>query len=62
MSISSRENLIASTKQFFERHWCLDDVCPTWDFSWQWRGAMPNYDRGGVYALFASDELAALNA
>ena len=30
---------------------------PVWNFDWNWIGAVPNYDRGGVYALFAGEKL-----
>ena len=25
---------------------------PTWDDQWDWKGSVPNHNKGGVYALF----------
>ncbi len=30
---------------------------PLWNFEWKWLGAIPNYDLGGVYALFSDEQL-----
>jgi hypothetical protein len=57
LSAATKENLLTSTERFFKRHWGIEQPSPAWDFSWQWRGAIPNYDHGGVYALFAGNQL-----
>lgn len=57
MGTATKENLVASTVQFFERHWGIESAWPTWDFSWKWRGPVPNYRLGGVYALFVGNDL-----
>lgn len=57
--MSDREKLEELAAEFFRRHWCLEQETsvPTWDFSWGWLGAVPNYLLGGVYALLRKNEL-----
>ena len=52
-----KQMLIERTNEFFERHWSDNQNCPTWNFDWQWRGAVPNYLLPGLYALFKDEEL-----
>ena len=49
--------LSAQTLDFFTLHWGLTDKHPQWDFSWTWCNAVPNYQLGGLYALFSGDKL-----
>ena len=51
------KELIRETSIFFERHWHAELPAPEWDFSWNWRGAVPNYLLGGLYALFHDEKL-----
>lgn len=45
------------TNEFFKKHWCIGAEVPNWNDSWNWCGPVPNFDLGGLYALFASDKL-----
>ena len=53
----TREYLETETKKFFELHWGSQLPLPTWDFSWNWCSAVPNYKLGGAYALFSGESL-----
>lgn len=55
--MATKDDLVKYTNQFFDAHWKAQEQPPEWDFSWQWKGAVPNYQYGGVYALFRSEEL-----
>ncbi|MBP2667671.1 MAG: hypothetical protein H6Q76_2651 [Firmicutes bacterium] len=55
--MNDHEKLVANTAQFFTLHWGVCSDIPQWDFSWQWCNAVPNYQLGGVYALFSGDTL-----
>ncbi|MGH1460740.1 MAG: hypothetical protein ACRBB6_01770 [Neptuniibacter sp.] len=51
------DNLIQETSDFFNRHWHGDLPVPTWNFDWAWKGPVPNYLLGGLYALFRDESL-----
>lgn len=53
----TKSNLVADTELFFKRHWEIEDNFPHWDFSWSWRGPVPNHLLGGLYALFSGEKL-----
>lgn len=53
--MNNRDDLVSTTKEFFDCHWGLSESAPTWDFSWGFKGPVPNYLVGGVYALMQSD-------
>ncbi len=55
--MKNRELLTSKTDAFFLKHWNLDLQPPVWSKSWEWIGPIPNYNLGGVYALFKGDEL-----
>jgi hypothetical protein len=55
--MSYQDELIALTQSFFAKHWGVEAEEPEWDFSWEWRGPVPNYLVGGVYALFKGGEV-----
>lgn len=48
-------NLI--TNEFFKKHWGVEAKAPEWNDSWNWFGPVPNFDLGGLYALFSSGKL-----
>lgn len=52
-----KQDLQATTSQFFELHWGTKSTWPAWDFSWNWSGPVPNYELGGLYTLFADEAL-----
>ena len=56
-SMEDREKLISHTVEFFQKHWNLEKSPPEWSEPWMWIGSVPNYQLGGVYALFKGDEL-----
>jgi hypothetical protein len=51
------KQLIQQTTEFFNRHWSSDQPIPSWNFGWEWKGPVPNYLLGGLYALFNDEEL-----
>ena len=55
--MSDKEGLVSLTRSFFSKHWGSEAPLPQWDFSWEWRGPVPNYLVGGVYALLKGDEV-----
>lgn len=56
--MTTRDELARDTNNFFIRHWnSADGAPPSWDFTWDWRGPVPNYLLGGLYALFRQGEL-----
>ena len=55
--MNDKSQLSSETQYFFSRHWGLEDKAPEWDFSWKWDGPVPNYKRGGLYAIFRLGEL-----
>jgi hypothetical protein len=56
--MTTSEELARHTGEFFVRHWnSADGAPPSWDFTWDWRGSVPNYLLGGLYALFRKGEL-----
>jgi hypothetical protein len=57
MTILTKNDLTAYTKRFFDTHWGIAFPPPTWNFSWDWVGPIPNYQLGGLYALFVGEEL-----
>lgn len=52
-----KTDLVTSTDEFFSLHWNLEEAAPTWDFSWEFIGPVPNYLLGGVYALLKNNEV-----
>lgn len=54
--MKNRKDLISKTNEFFRKHWNIDQPPPTWSVAWEWVGSIPNYNLGGVYALFRKDE------
>lgn len=42
---------------FFDKHWPIKNrkEYPTWNSDWNWQGSIPNYDKGGLYALFNNE-------
>jgi hypothetical protein len=55
--VTTKDELVQATDKFFELHWPAGVPRPSWDFSWNWKGAVSNYQLGGVYALFNSEAL-----
>lgn len=55
--MSDQERLSAQTKEFFSLHWGLNEEPPEWNYSWRWLNAIPNYQLGGLYALFSGNKL-----
>lgn len=53
----NKTDLLIHTANFFKMHWGQSNPPPEWDFSWQWKGSVPNFMLGGVYALFKGDDL-----
>ncbi len=52
-----KRDLVEATNLFFARHWTAAEMPPEWNFSWNWCGAIPSFDLGGVYALFTKEKL-----
>ncbi|WP_018984910.1 GIY-YIG nuclease family protein [Salinimonas chungwhensis] len=52
--MSSIENLIEHTNNFFNLHWpeSLNRPRPEWKSDWNWQGSVPHHDKRGVYCLF----------
>lgn len=46
-------DLISLTDEFFHLHWNFSNTPPKWNFSWDLIGSLPNFELGGVYALFS---------
>lgn len=55
--MDSITRLNAETQKFFSLHWGLSDKAPEWNFSWNWCGDVPNYQLGGLYAIFRNGSL-----
>lgn len=55
--MNDQTRLADATKRFFSIHWGMGEQAPEWDFSWEWRGAVPNYLLGGLYAVFSKGKL-----
>ena len=55
--MSDKSMLIEATEDFFAKHWAVKEEIPQWDFSWEWKGPVPNYLLGGVYALLKGDDV-----
>ena len=53
----SMDQLIQETSAFFNRHWYGELPVPEWNFDWNWKGPVPNYLLGGLYALFSDESL-----
>ena len=49
--------LLSRTDDFFSKHWNVDVQPPVWSKPSEWVGSVPNFNLGGVYALFKGDEL-----
>ncbi|MDR3412040.1 MAG: hypothetical protein P4L87_14040 [Formivibrio sp.] len=54
--MANKEKLEKETGIFFDRHWGGTEK-PSWNFTWNWCGSIPNHDLSGVYALFSGDRL-----
>ncbi|MBD9415899.1 GIY-YIG nuclease family protein [Pseudomonas sp. PDM16] len=48
------QDLIRLSAEFFQRHWdhASGQSEPEWKHGWSWKGSLPHYEKGGVYALF----------
>lgn len=55
--MTDQKQLSEHTQGFFDLHWGLNEPPPQWNYSWRWCGAVPNYQLGGLYALFSGDRL-----
>ncbi len=55
--MDDKELLSAQTLDFLSLHWGLNDTPPQWDYSWTWCNSVPNYQLGGLYALFSGNKL-----
>lgn len=54
--MAARENLEEETRIFFDLHGGKMETL-TWNFSWDGRGAIPNHEFDGVYALLRGETL-----
>jgi hypothetical protein len=52
-----KNNLTELTNLFFSMHWNIEEEKPSWDFTWNFIGPVPNYLLGGVYALLRGEEV-----
>ena len=56
-TLQNKKALVEHTAQFFSLHWGFETPHPEWELNWDWTGPAPNYLLGGLYALFAKEEL-----